>query len=60
MQIFEDFNFHGKNMLEIRCGKGIFCVWATIHGARHVIGLDPFEKGSHRFEAKKLIVILKR
>ena len=53
MQIFEDFNFHGKNMLEIGCGKGIFCVWATIHGARHVIGLDPFEEGSHRFEAKK-------
>ena len=53
MQIFGKFDFHGRNILEIGCGKGIFCIWAAIHGAKHVVGLEPFAEGSHRFKAKE-------
>jgi SAM-dependent methyltransferase len=45
-QVFGDFDFNGKNMLEIGCGKGLFCIWASIHGANKVIGLEPLADGS--------------
>lgn len=45
-QIFQKIDFHGRSMLEIGCGKGIFCVWASIHGAKHVVGLEPLVDGS--------------
>lgn len=45
-QIYEDYDFNGKNILEIGCGKGINCIWASIHGANHVVGLEPLTNGS--------------
>lgn len=45
-QIFQDIDLEGKNMLEIGCGKGVYSIWASIHGARRVVGLEPLEEGS--------------
>lgn len=45
-QLFRDFDFGGKNMLEIGCGKGLFCIWASIHGAKSVVGLEPLADGT--------------
>jgi len=39
-QIFRGFDFRSKSMLEIGCGKGLFCFWAALQGAKEVIGLD--------------------
>lgn len=46
-QVFRDFNFHGKTMLEIGCGKGVLCLWAALHGAQQVIGLEPLAEGAY-------------
>ena len=46
-QIFNNIDFKGKNVLEIGCGKGVFCIWASLHGAEQVIGLEPLEEGSY-------------
>lgn len=45
-QVFREFAFTGSNMLEIGCGKGLFCIWASIHGAKSVVGLEPLEDGA--------------
>lgn len=45
-QVFRDLSFNGKTMLEIGCGKGIFCIWAKIKGAENVIGLEPLSDGT--------------
>jgi len=45
-QLFRDLRFEGKTFLEIGCGKGLFALWAAIHGAKHVIGLEPLSAGS--------------
>ena len=34
-------------MLEIGCGKGLLCLWAKIHGANHVVGLEPLAEGAY-------------
>jgi SAM-dependent methyltransferase len=44
-QLFRDIDFSGKTMLEIGCGKGIYCLWAKVHGAKRVIGLEPLADG---------------
>lgn len=46
-QLFVDIDFHNKTMLEIGCGKGILCLWAALHGARHVVGLEPLAEGAY-------------
>lgn len=46
-QLFRDVDFHNKTMLEIGCGKGLFCLWAAMHGARHVVGLEPLAEGAY-------------
>jgi cyclopropane fatty-acyl-phospholipid synthase-like methyltransferase len=51
-QVFKDIDLKGKNILEIGCGKGLFCIWASIHCASHVIGLEPLEDGS--FDSSKI------
>jgi SAM-dependent methyltransferase len=43
--LFNDLDFRGKNVLEIGCGKGLMCLWAKIHGAKHVVGLEPMTVG---------------
>jgi len=45
-QIFEGVDFTDKKMLEIGCGKGLFCMWASMLGAQQVVGLEPLEEGS--------------
>src|SRR5215813_7995946 len=45
--LFADIDFRNKTMLEIGCGKGILCLWAAIHGARHVVGLEPLAEGAY-------------
>jgi len=44
-QIFRDTDFAGRTMLEIGCGEGVFSMWAALHGARHVVGLEPMAAG---------------
>jgi SAM-dependent methyltransferase len=46
-QLFHDIDFNGKNMLEIGCGKGILCLWAALHGADEVVGLEPLAEGAY-------------
>ncbi len=43
--MFADIDFRGKNVLEIGCGKGMMCLWAKIHGANRVVGLEPMAEG---------------
>src|SRR5690348_656979 len=46
-QIYENTDFQNKTVLEIGCGKGMLCLWAAIHGARHVVGLEPLAEGAY-------------
>jgi SAM-dependent methyltransferase len=45
--LFDSIDFRGKNVLEIGCGKGLMCMWAKIHGAAHVVGLEPMADGCY-------------
>jgi len=49
--LFGDIDFKDKSMLEIGGGKGVFCIWASIHGARDVINLEPLADGA--FDSSK-------
>jgi len=33
--------------LEIGCGNGLLCIWAKIHGANVVVGLEPLAQGAY-------------
>jgi len=46
-QLFRGIDFQNKTMLEIGCGKGMLCLWAAAHGARHVVGLEPLAAGAY-------------
>jgi SAM-dependent methyltransferase len=46
-QVFRDIDFRNKNMMEIGCGKGMLCLWAAMHGARDVVGLEPLAEGAY-------------
>jgi SAM-dependent methyltransferase len=46
-QLFRDIDFREKIMLEIGCGKGMLCLWAALHGAREVVGLEPLAEGCY-------------
>lgn len=45
-QIFRGVRLRGKRALDIGCGNGRFSIWAAIHGAREVLGLEPTLEGS--------------
>jgi SAM-dependent methyltransferase len=45
-EVYEGVNFVDKNVLEIGAGRGLFSVWATIHGARRVTAMEPEVEGS--------------
>jgi SAM-dependent methyltransferase len=45
--LFDSIDFRGKNVLETGCGKGLMCMWAKIHGAAHVVGLEPMADGCY-------------
>lgn len=44
-QVFNCEDFSGKNVLEIGCGKGLLSLWASLHGANNVVGLEPLTEG---------------
>ena len=46
-QMFGGIDFTGRNMLEIGCGKGLFCLWASMNGANQVVGLEPLDEGCY-------------
>jgi SAM-dependent methyltransferase len=46
-QVFRDIDFRNKTMMEIGCGKGMLCLWGAMHGARHVVGLEPLAEGAY-------------
>ena len=56
--MFKDFNLNGKNVLEIGCGDGKLCIGASIHGANHVVGLEPLAEGSG--SSKKAYIIFNK
>lgn len=46
-RVFGDIDFRGKTVMEIGCGKGMLCLWSALHGARHVVGLEPLAEGCY-------------
>ena len=36
----------GAHVLEVGCGNGAWAIWAALHGAEKVVGIDPEAKGS--------------
>lgn len=44
--LFSGISLTNKRMLEIGCGKGAFCLWAALHGAEYVLGIEPEADGS--------------
>ena len=44
-QIFGTDDLRGRSLLEIGCGKGVFCLWAAMHGAVRTVGLEPMSDG---------------
>jgi SAM-dependent methyltransferase len=46
-QVFRDLDFRNRTMMEIGCGKGMLCLWGAMHGARHVVGLEPLAEGAY-------------
>lgn len=44
--VFQGIDVEGKRVLEIGAGKGAFCIWAGLHGAEYVLGLEPESDGS--------------
>jgi SAM-dependent methyltransferase len=53
-QFFGEVDIRGKNVLEIGCGAGLFCIWAGLNGAAKVVGLEPLEKGSGSFDQTRV------
>jgi len=44
--LFDAVDLHGKRVLEVGCGTGAWVVWAALHGASHVLGLEPEADGA--------------
>lgn len=44
-QLFGDIDLRGKHVLEVGCGRGEFCLWASVQGACRVVGLEPMSDG---------------
>jgi len=45
-QLFPQYDFTGKTMLEIGAGSGTYSLWASVMGAKEVIALEPSKSGS--------------
>jgi SAM-dependent methyltransferase len=55
-----EFLFNGvplreKSVLEVGCGAGAWAIWAALHGAARVIGLEPEADGSRRHIRERLL-----
>jgi cyclopropane fatty-acyl-phospholipid synthase-like methyltransferase len=46
--LFRGLEVRGMNVLEVGCGAGAWAVWAALHGARRVLGIEPEAHGSER------------
>lgn len=44
--LFEGIALEGKRALDIGCGSGALAFWFALHGASHVVGLEPESDGS--------------
>ncbi len=44
--LFSGIPLAGANVLEIGCGTGAWAIWAALHGAERVFGIDPEANGS--------------
>jgi len=44
--LFNDMDFTGQRVLEVGCGPGAFALWTALHGAKHVVGIEPESAGS--------------
>ncbi len=44
--LFSDIPLAGARVLEIGCGTGAWAIWAALHGAERVLGIDPEANGS--------------
>lgn len=44
--LFKGLEFQGARVLDVGCGKGALALWAGLHGASHVLGIEPEGDGS--------------
>ena len=44
--LFQGIPLRGAHVLEVGCGKGAWSIWAALHGASHVVGIEPSADGS--------------
>lgn len=44
--LFKGIPLTGAHVLEVGCGKGAWSIWAALHGAHRVLGIEPEANGS--------------
>lgn len=44
--LFRGVQIQGASILDVGCGTGAFAIWAGLHGARDVLGIEPETDGS--------------
>jgi SAM-dependent methyltransferase len=44
--LFQGIPLTGTHVLEVGCGTGAWAIWAALHGAHQVVGIDPEADGS--------------
>jgi len=45
--VFAGIPLQGAHVLEVGCGLGPWALWAALHGAQRVVGIEPEADGSH-------------
>ena len=45
--LFQGLSFDGKRVLDVGCGAGALALWAGIHRASHVLGIEPESGRQH-------------
>ena len=60
--LFERISLTNKHVLEVGCGTGAWAIWAALHGADRVVGIEPEAEGSSpntlatfRFDEEKIL-----